>query len=1018
MRIFRFFLASVASAGWLATATPANAAVVRHHPDLPGAAVAFQTRTITGSVTDSVSGEPLAAGQIRVVGTTMGALIRADGKFTLNVPLGAVSLQFRALGHRPQTVEVPAGQNTVNVALGRDNFRLQEVVISGQATGMEKKNLATAVGTVDADELGQVPAASIERSLQGKITGARITDNSGAPGGGSIVRIRGVTTIIGSFTPLYVVDGVVVSDAQLATGTNFLTEAVRGRLAPTTDNQDNGANRIADLNPYDIEKVEVLKGAAAAAIYGSKASNGVILITTKRGQTGQTKFGVTQRFGTAQLSHKYGMRCFTSADEAVSVFGEVARAQFQPRCLDWEDMLYGDAAPSNETSVNMRGGSDNTRYFASVLNKHDTGIMPNTGADKRSLRMNIDQEVNARTTLSLNGEFAQTIRNPGVTQNENNGLAIPSALGYAGASWLDLRKKADGTFPRHPFNANNPFQTAELFKNRENVNRSIISARLQAQLWTTPKQSLRLTVSGGRDQFTQKNNVIAPPGLYALEGVALPGSSVLSYAQNLNQNINAYLVHDYHFGGSNLATGQIGVQSEGVDLDASYSLTQGLIGGLTNIDKGLATRVEQNRLRVRDQGFFGQEEVLLFNERLLLTAGVRADRSTNNSDVSKLYVYPKGSVSYRFPNLTKQISELKLRLAVGESGNQPRYGQKFTELTATNIGGQVPTSQIAGGAAAPDVRPERQQEIEGGFDATLFNNRVNIEATGYQKSISDLLQQRTLAPGTGFGILTFNGGNLRTRGIELAANLVALETRNWNWRTRASVTGSRCTITALSVPAYGSTAFLNGNTFGRIWTEVGGSCTAIRGNDTLSDGSTKANMPIDDANPDYNWSWSHDIGYKNFHLTGLMDGQKGGALVNVTQLLYDLTGISPDQIKPCKSASDPGCVEKTGSVTGAMRAASFGRTARTYIQDISYVKLREVTLSYDVPRSMLAKFWSRSTNAKISVSGRNLLVLTDYRSTGDPEVNQVSRSAAGGAPWDLWAYPPSRSFWLSIDLGF
>ena len=158
----------------------------------------------------------------------------------------------------------------------------------------------------------------------------------------------------------------------------------------------------------------------------------------------------------------------------------------------------------------MRGGSDATRYFASFLNKHDGGIMPKTDADKRSLRINLDQNVVSRVTLSLNGEFAQTIRNPGVTQNENNGLAIPSALGYAGASWLDLRKRPDGTYPRHPFNANNPFQTADLFENREDVNRSIISARLQAELWTTAKQSLRLSVNGGRDLFTQKNKVVAP----------------------------------------------------------------------------------------------------------------------------------------------------------------------------------------------------------------------------------------------------------------------------------------------------------------------------------------------------------------------------------------------------------------------------------------------------------------------------------------------------------------------------
>jgi len=996
MSVIRFFVMSAASVGWLAVTAE------------PSAASSLQSRTISGTVSDSVTREPLTVGQVRVMGTTIGTLIRPDGRFTINVPAQAVTLQIRSLGHRPMNVEVAPNEGTVNVALGRDNFRLQEVVISGQATGMEKKNLATAVGTVNAEELAQVPAASIERSLQGKVTSARISENSGAPGGGSIVRIRGVTTIIGAFTPLYVVDGVVVSDVQLPTGTNFLTEAIRNRVAPTVDNQDNGANRIADLNPYDIEKVEVLKGAAAAAIYGSQASNGVILITTKRGQQGAPQFALTQRFGVSRLSHKYGLRCFTSADEAVSVFGEAARESWNPNCNDLEEWLYGKDAPSYETALSMRGGSETTRFFASALNKHDGGIMPKSSADKKSLRINIDQNVGSRVTLGLGSEYVQSVRNPQVTQNENNGLAIPSALGYTGASWLDLRKRPDGTYPRNPLGSNNPFQTADLFKNREEVNRGIVSARLQADLFSTERQSLRLSVTAGGDLFTQKNKVVAPPGLYALEGVALPGSSVLSYAQNSNRNLNTYLVHDYHLPSGGLATGQVGMQVGAVDFDANYTLTQGLIGGLTNVDRGLAVRVEQNRQRVRDQGFFAQEELLLFGERLLVTGGIRADRTTNNSEPSKLFFYPKASVSYRMPNLTSYISELKLRLAVGQSGNQPQYGQKFTELTATNLGGQVPTSQIAGAAAAPDLRPERQREIETGFDATMFRDRLNIEATVYEKSISDLLQQRTLAPGTGFTTLIFNGGNLRTRGVELAANVVAIEGRNLNWRTRASISGSRCEITALPVPAYGSTAFLNGNTFGRIFTEVGKSCTQITGNDTLSDGSTVGNMPIDDANPDYNWSWSHDVSYKNFRMSGLLDGQKGGAIINVTQLLYDLIGISPDQLKP----------REKGALTGAQRTAAFGRTARTYIQDISYVKLREVTVSYDVPRAFLQRVFSRSNSASLSLSGRNLLVITDYQSTGDPEVNQVSRSAAGGAPWDLWAYPPSRTFWLSVSLGF
>jgi hypothetical protein len=238
--------------------------------------------------------------------------------------------------------------------------------------------------------------------------------------------------------------------------------------------------------------------------------------------------------------------------------------------------------------------------------------------------------------------------------------------------------------------------------------------------------------------------------------------------------------------------------------------------------------------------------------------------------------------------------------------------------------------------------------------------------------------------------------------------VVAIEGKDWNWKTRASLTGSRCIITALPVAAYTSTAFLNGNTFGQILTQVGKSCTQITGNDTTPDGTTVRNVPLRDANPDYNWTWSHDVSWKNWRLNGLLDGQKGGGIMALTEILYDLTGVSPDQIVP----------RKPGQLTGAQRAATFGRTARTYIQDISFIKLRELTLSYEIPRSYVTRMWSRASSGRISLSGRNLLTITNYQSTADPEVNQVSRSAAGGVPWDLWAYPPSRTYWLSIDLGF
>jgi TonB-linked SusC/RagA family outer membrane protein len=1001
-------IAWAAAVGPLATTTgPAVPAVDREMR---------QARTISGTVVDSVSGEPLSTGQVLVVGTTIGTAVRADGKFTLEVPLRAVTLQIRSIGHKPRTVDVPANQNAVTIALERDNFRLQEVVVSGQATGIEKKNLATAISTVSADELAQVPTPSIERDLEGKVPGAHISENSGAPGGGSIVRMRGVTTIIGAFQPMYVIDGVIVSNVQLATGTNAFTTANGNTLAPQTENQDNGANRIADINPYDIETVEVLKGAAASAIYGSKASNGVIILTTKRGQAGATQFTVTQRVGMSQLSHKYGVRCFHSAAEAASVFGDLALTSWTPNCYDIEQQLYGQAAPSTETSLGMRGGTGATRYFASFLDGHDGGIMPNSSADKKSLRVNVDQNIGSKAVLSIGSELVISQRNPQITQNENNGLSITSAPAY-GVSWLDLRRQADGTYPHDPFNQNNPFQTAALFVNREDVNRGIVSARLQWELYTTDRQSLKLSVNGGGDAFTQQNKVIEPPELYATQGQGLPGSSLVGNAVNQNTNLNTNLVHKYQLPGGGTATSQVGMELESVDLNQSYTLSQGLIGGLTNINDGLAVRVQQLRQRVRDQGFFAQEEVLLMNEKLLLTAGMRADRSTNNANSDKLFYYPKASVSYRMPNLTSLIDELKLRLAMGESGNQPQYGQKFTELNTSNLGGVVPTSTIGGSAGAPDLRPERQREIETGFDATVLHSRVNVEATVYEKDISDLLLQRTLVPSTGLSELTFNGGQMRTRGLELAATIIAVQRAQWNWTTRGTLSGDRCIIMSLPVPAFVPAQFIGDRKHGEGFIEPGKSCTQIIGNDTLGSEPGDAKLgPLGtevlrqtgDAAPRYNWSWSNDVRWKDFSLSFLFDGQKGGTMVNLTQRLYDASGTSPDQVTPLHP----------GWLTGDQRYALSNKTDRIMDQDVSYVKLREVTLSYTIPRQFVDRWGVGAHSARISLSGRNLLTFTNYQSTGDPEANQVSKSMAGGIPWDLWAYPPSRTYWLTVNLGF
>ena len=276
-----------------------------------------QTRIVTGSVTDSLTGERVTSGQVQIVGTTVSATIKDDGTFTLAAPTRDVTLQFRSVGFKRRDVAVSSATNSVMVNLQRDYFQLEAIVVTGQATGIERRNLANAVSTVTAEQVTKTSTSSIDQALQGKIAGAQILANNGAPGGGMRVRLRGVTSILGENQPLYVVDGVIMSDASIPPGTTAVTRA-SGSISAGA--QETPVNRIADLNPNDIENVEVLKGASASAIYGSKASNGVIIITTKRGRVGAPQFNVSQRFGVPQLSNRIGYRQFPDSVSLVAAY--------------------------------------------------------------------------------------------------------------------------------------------------------------------------------------------------------------------------------------------------------------------------------------------------------------------------------------------------------------------------------------------------------------------------------------------------------------------------------------------------------------------------------------------------------------------------------------------------------------------------------------------------------------------------------------------------------------------------
>ena len=476
-----------------------------------------QTRIITGRVTDSLTREIVTSGQVSVVGTTTGTTIKDDGTFTLAVPARDLTLAVRSIGFKRRDVAVSTNQNSVQVSLGRDYFQLEAIVITGQATGIERKNLANAVATVSSEALVKAPTASVEQSLQGKLAGAMITQNSGAPGGGDVVRLRGVTSIIGAFTPLYVVDGVIVSDVAIQAGTNYISQSTPGGTIATS--QENAINRVGDLNPNDIENIEVLKGASASAIYGSKASNGVIIITTKRGRVGAPQFTIGQRFGISRISKKLGYRVFGSLAEAESVAGAQAAIDWAPgKLFDHEEEVFGNRPLSYEINASMSGGTETSRYFASGLVKHDGGIMTGTFFDKQSLRLNLDQDV-GRVKVAINSDVTRTYDDRGLVNNENNGSS-PYTVFSTTPSYFDMRAVCPdgsrqvtcdgGVYPINPYGSANALHTVTRFQNREAVWRFIGAGKATLDALTTSRHTLRLIASGGADFFTQKNNVFAP----------------------------------------------------------------------------------------------------------------------------------------------------------------------------------------------------------------------------------------------------------------------------------------------------------------------------------------------------------------------------------------------------------------------------------------------------------------------------------------------------------------------------
>jgi TonB-linked SusC/RagA family outer membrane protein len=950
--------------------------------------VAAQGRQVTGRVTNAETGQGLADATVAVDGTRIVAQTGNDGNYLLIAPDSVLNLTVRAIGYKRAQLAVPTSQNAADVALTPDVFKLEEIVITGQATGVERQNLPNAVATVDAADISRAPTPTLESALQGKIPGALIQANSGAPGGGIQLNLRGVSTINASVDPLFVVDGIVVSNAAIPNGANAVTLA---QIGGNPRNQDNPVNRLADLNPADIERIEVLKGGSAAAIYGSKATNGVVIITTKKGQQGKPQFNITQRVGFFEAAHLLGQRQFPTLADARQFSRDTALVDAlflaaNGQSFNFEQELYGRKPLSTETSASVSGGTEGTQYFISGLVKNDGGIATNTGYKKQAVRANIDQDLGSGLQLAVNTNVIHSKSKRGLSNNDNSGTSPYLVLPFT-PSFVNLQP-TDGVFPNNPFERSNPLQTFALLQNDEDVWRVLGTVTARWSLVRSERNHLQLITIGGADYFDQRNNFVSPPSLQYEPNDGLPGTVVLTKSQNRNLNLAVNATHTYTPGSDSWqATTSAGVQYEDRELNSTAILGRTLLAG-TSPDLAASVTPFQQIEPVRDLGIFGQEEILLLDRRLLLTAGIRADRSSANGNTDKFFLYPKAAASYRLVKPFGGVDEIKLRAAYGQTGNRPVFGTKYVSDSTATIGGNF-GSLIPVAAGDPTIKPERQKEYEGGIDATLANGRADLSLTVYQRNISDLILVQTIAPSIGQQFRAFSStSTLRNRGVEVSLGLQPIRTRDASWLFRTSFSMNRSRITHLSVPTFQTGGF--GTSLGTFQIEEGKSATQIAGREGV----------VGDAYPDFQMSFTNDLDYRGFSLGFLFDWKHGGDIINLTEFLYDAGQNSKDYV-----------------AAGAQRLADWSTRTGVYVQNGSYLKLREVTVGYTLPDRFTSRVFGPSVRfARLSLSGRNLLRVTPYRGL-DPEVSNFGNQAIVRNV-DVAPFPPSRSFFFSIDLGF
>ena len=1002
----------------------AAVALVISFLSLPSLLAAQSSGTIRGHVTDAASGRALADAQVTVGGTRFGAITNASGDYTLNgIPAGQRSVTVRRIGYQPVTVSVNVGAGasaTADAALKVSAVNLSDVVVTGTGAPTERRKIGASVATVDSALISNAHATTLDQAMQGKIAGAQISQNSGGPGGGGMsVRLRGVNSFISGSDPLYIIDGVIVDNSS-------------GQLADL-GGRSNPQNRLADINPADIERVEVIRGAAAAALYGSRANNGVVQIFTRRGTAGKPRYTYTSRYSTSELREQqpFNFYPFDVAGLPLSRF-------------NYQDDIFR-RAPGVEQNLTVEGGNDATKYFVSGNFSNEDGILRATSSQRAGARINLQQQLTQRMIGNVTANYVQT-NNQVQAFGEQNDYGIMGSLFFA-PTQVDFRP-VNGVYPLPPSLGTNPLLAIDRMKNPQEIDRFIGSAKVTYN----PTTQLLLDYTIGLDNVGFEQRQFLPRNA-TLTAALVSGrsASIFQSTRVINQDgIAGYTwkpVGPFEL----RTTAGFNFTDQKVRTTVASANNLAPVGEL--VTAGSEPSAAQTEIELRTLGFYGQQE-LAWNDKLFLNAAVRYDASSTFAPSERWQVFPKLSASYvAIDNRPGMLNNLRLRSALGWAGSQPGLLNAYSQYV-TFI--QVPFAGRPGfGNDAifgnPNLKNERAREWEVGTEVGLLNGRVATEFTYYNRIVDDLLFFRPLPSSTGFSRQFSPIGSMSNKGVELLLRTNNVNSSKLEWSTTATYTRNKNLVEHLDIldfasaggypnrirqgePAgvfYGSYAARDCVTGAFLLDSLG---RYRRSNQTADMGATLAarqaishgtcndslNKVIGDPNPKWMGSLLNEFTIaRKLRLRALLDGVFGNDVMNLSTRAQN-AGIASNSKTYERELLPYGDSRKLPPTWNSRTQGIF----EYWIEDGSFIKLREVSASYTFDSAPFRRLFRDGLD--LTVSGRNLYVWTDY-SGYDPEINLFGTNAGGRGSlqttaadrgFDFGGYPIPRVWSVSARVTF